>query len=149
MFTFKWQSPLPALGIMTGAKEEVRWHCYRATKSDVSCWAIHRSKPPLYTTSSLHRVNMGNCCLFPFSNQQSGPSPIRPPHPPPNHSHFVCTFVRRVHHIKCHSKPISLKWEWVIKPSNTESALMQAYTPHSSQVQHLFCVRDGGDGTYL
>ncbi len=27
-------------------------------------------------------------------------------------------FVRRVSHIKCHSKPISLKWVSVIKPSN-------------------------------
>jgi len=42
--------------------------------------------------------------------------------PPPTHYPSVCAFARRVRHIKCCSKPMSVEWEWVIKPSNSESA---------------------------
>lgn len=38
----------------------------------------------------------------------------------------------KVDHIKCHFNTILLKWEWVLNPAKTKSALMQAYTPSSS-----------------
>lgn len=33
ILTFKWESPLAAAAVMTGAKQEARWCYYRATKS--------------------------------------------------------------------------------------------------------------------
>lgn len=38
-----------------------------------------------------------------------------------------------------HSKQAYPSNEWSRKLSNTESAFMQPYKPHSSQVQNLFC----------
>lgn len=34
------------------------------------------------------------------------------------------TFTQFAHHIKCHPKPITLKWKWLIKPFHNKSAPM-------------------------
>lgn len=39
------------------------------------------------------------------------------PIPPPPHSHSISMFTWRLPHFKCHSRPIILKWECVIKLS--------------------------------
>ena len=41
---------------------------------------------------------------------QVGPIPNHALHPTPTHYPSVCTFARRVRHIKCCSKPTSVEW---------------------------------------
>lgn len=48
--------------------------------------------------------------------------------------HTSTLFARRCRgsrHIKCHLKPISGEWKWVIKPSNSRSTSMLTYWPRA------------------
>lgn len=127
------------------------YHAYCTSASQLQCgilrecriliWGCDPVNPCMEAPSSAQqRVGSGKINFPLIGKVHWGPY-----NPPFTHSHFVCSLAWRIHQSKCHSNPTSFKWECVIKPSNTETVSTQACKPHSSQVRHLFCARDGGN----
>lgn len=63
-----------------------------------------------------------------------------PPYTVSLHFNCGCVLLLEICHMKCYSKPTSLKCKRVIKPSNTEFALMQAYCAnHTHEGATVLC----------
>lgn len=78
------------------------------------------------------------------------PVPIRPVHPPPPfpHAKSAYTCLQRVRHVKCHPKPIHLKWELnLYSPSTTSRYGLTYRTPLKRSVSFVSGMEETSHGS--